>query len=76
MEIIKLMTNGYPQGVYAITKKEEVTDALLDAMNEGKEDKEFTKKVLETHLESGLCFIPPNEKPFDWNEELHGKFFT
>lgn len=75
MEIIKLMTAGYPQGIYAITKKEEVTDVLLDIMNEGCENKEFTKDVLNTHLESGLCIIPKNEKPFDWNEEIHGAFF-
>lgn len=74
MEIIKILINGRPQGVYAITKTEDVTDALLDLMNEYKDNPDFTKAIIETHLKKGLCIIPKNEVPFEWNESLHGKF--
>lgn len=74
MEIIKLMTNGIPQGVYAITKKEEVTDQLLDMMNNVVGDKEFLKYVLFKHLKEGLAVIPPGSEVFDWNQEIHGEF--
>lgn len=73
MEIIKIFINGKKQGVYGITKKEEVTDAFLDMMNDG--DTEFTKDLLEAHLENGLCIIPKDSKPFDWDNDLHGEFF-
>lgn len=77
MEIIKLMINGRPQGIYAITKKEEVTDVLLDKLNQAKkEDKYYARMVLDAHLKSGLYVVPVDEKPFDWDEDLHGKFFT
>jgi len=36
MEVVKLFVNGKKQGIFAITKKEEVTDVILDQMNEGK----------------------------------------
>jgi len=76
MEILKIVTNGRKQGVYAITKKEEVTDALLDMLNDNKENKEFTKDMLYNRLKNGLCIIPKDSKPFEWNDDLHGKFFT
>lgn len=76
MEIIKIYVNYKPQGVYGITKKEEVTDALLDMMNDGTETVEFTKEILNNHLDKGLCIIPKTSKPFDWDENVHGKFFT
>lgn len=74
MEILKILMNGRPQGIYAITKKEEVTDALLDVMNEGKESKEFTKDILNLHLENGMSIIPNSSEPFDWDENIYGKF--
>ena len=75
MEIVKIFVNGKKQGIYAITKKEDVTDAILDVMNEGKEHPDFTRSVLETHLAKGLAIIPKTEKPFDWDENIHGSFF-
>lgn len=75
MEIVKIFVNGKKQGIYAITKKEDVTDAILDIMNEGKEHHDYTRAVLEAHLSKGLAIIPKTEKPFDWDENLHGSFF-
>lgn len=79
MKLIKLMTKGYPQGIWAITDKQEVTDAILDKIQEDKniESKNESKNVLKFHLESeGLCFVPKNEKAFDWDENIHGVFFN
>jgi|GWRWMinimDraft_5_1066013.scaffolds.fasta_scaffold152887_2 hypothetical protein len=75
MEIVKIFVNGKKQGIYAITKMDEVTDAILDVMNEGSENKDYTRAVMETHLKKGLAFIPKTEKPFDWDENIHGSFF-
>ncbi len=74
MDLIRTITNGKPQGIYAITDKQEVTDALLDIINEDKEN-EYNKDMLKTHLEIGLCHIPAGQKAFDWDENIHGKFF-
>lgn len=75
MEIVKIFVNGKKQGIYAITKKEDVTDAILEAMNEGKEHPDFIRAMLETNLSKGLAIIPKTEKPFDWDENIHGRFF-
>jgi hypothetical protein len=75
MEIVKIFVNGKKQGIYAITKKEDVTDAILDIMNEGKEHPDFTRPLLEAYLSKGLAIIPKTEKPFDWDENIHGSFF-
>jgi hypothetical protein len=75
MEIIKIFVNGKKKGVFAITKKEDVTDAILDAMNEGKDDPVFVRAVLDAHLDKGMYFIPNTEEEFDWDENIHGSFF-
>ena len=75
MEIIKYFIRGQKKGIYAITRKEQVTDALLDSMNSGELSEKLTKDLIENHLDKGLCFIPKNSECFDWNEEIHGKFF-
>lgn len=75
MEIIKILTNGKKQGIFAITKKEDVTDAILDQINNSDlKDKEFLNDLLKTHLKKGFCIIPKTETPFDWDENIHGKF--
>ncbi len=76
MQLIKTMINGFPQGVYAITEKEEVTDVILDIMSKGDESKENTKAALDLHLEKGFYFIPKGSTFFEWNEDIHGKFFN
>lgn len=76
MEVVKLFINNKPQGIYGITNKDEVTDALLDSMNDGTTDMEYTREMLNMHLDKGLCIIPKSSKSFDWDENIHGKFFT
>jgi transposase-like protein len=76
MQIVKIFINGKKQGIRAITQKDEVTDILLDTMNDGIQSKEFVKAALKLHLEKGLAFIPNTEKPFDWDENIHGNFFA
>lgn len=74
MEVVKFIQDGRRQGVYAITKEEEVTDFILDAMNNGEEDGEYTEEVLRWHLKEGCCIIPKGAEPFDWDESIHGDF--
>ena len=75
MEVIKILTNGKRQGVFAITKKEDVTDAILDQIsNSDLKDKEPLNTLLQMHLKNGLCIIPKTETPFDWDENIHGKW--
>jgi len=31
--------------------------------------------ILEGHLKYGFAIIPNTEKPFDWDENIHGNFF-
>lgn len=76
MEVIKILVNGIPQGIYGITKKEEVTDIFLDMSNDENQDKLILKNILDSHIENGFAIIPKDEKPFDWNEDLHGVFFS
>lgn len=76
MKLIKIFTGGEKKGVYAYTEKEEVTDALLDMMNDGSETVEFTKTILMEYVDKGICIIPKSSKPFLWDENIHGEFFT
>lgn len=72
MEAIKIFLNGRPQGVYGITDKDEVTDALLEEFHD---DPKTAKYLIESHLEKGLCIIPKSAEPFEWNENIHGPFW-
>ena len=75
MEVIKIVLNGKMQGIYGITDKEGVTNALLEELTKDNFSKEYIEDTIQFHLEKGLAVIPKDSKPFDWDENIHGKFF-
>tara|TARA_R100001244_G_C5069788_1_gene111077 strand:+ start:247 stop:495 length:249 start_codon:yes stop_codon:yes gene_type:complete len=76
MEAIRIFVNGKKEGIMAITDPKEVLDQMLDGLNDAKTDhsREYILKCIDSHQETPLTIIPTSSEPFDWDENIHGKW--
>ena len=76
MEAVRICINYKREGVMAITDPQEVLNCLLDNLIEAttEKKKKHALDIINLHEKHPQCIIPKSSKPFDWDENIYGKW--